>query len=68
MPKDDIECPPGWMWEDEEWSKDLKRAVDDQGMDTTIYDKPVLFMSKLIFTFCALNCIKECILRTLFVN
>lgn len=34
VPKDDIECPPGWMWEDEEWSKDLKRAVDDQGIKT----------------------------------
>lgn len=34
VPKDDIECPPGWIWEDEEWSKDLKRAVDDQGIET----------------------------------
>lgn len=34
MPKDEIECPPGWVWEDIEWSEDLKRAVDDQGMET----------------------------------
>lgn len=44
MPKDDIECPPGWMWEDEEWSKDLKRAVDDQGIETIlfVFNKPVI--------------------------
>lgn len=34
VPKDEIECPPGWVWEDIEWSEDLKRAVDDQGMET----------------------------------
>lgn len=31
LPKDDIECPVGWKWEDEEWSTDLNRAVDEQG-------------------------------------
>lgn len=31
LPKDDIECPLGWKWEDEEWSTDLNRAVDEQG-------------------------------------
>ncbi|XP_026792840.2 dysferlin isoform X1 [Pangasianodon hypophthalmus] len=40
VPKDDIECPPGWMWEDEEWSKDLKRAVDDQGWEYGITIPP----------------------------
>lgn len=31
LPKEDIECPLGWKWEDEEWSTDLNRAVDEQG-------------------------------------
>ena len=35
IPKDEIECPPGWVWEDVEWSEDLNRAVDDQGMETS---------------------------------
>lgn len=34
LPKDDIECPLGWKWEDEEWSTDLNRAVDEQGGNT----------------------------------
>ncbi|XP_077084356.1 dysferlin isoform X5 [Siphateles boraxobius] len=33
VPKDEIECPPGWVWGDIEWSEDLKRAVDDQGWE-----------------------------------
>lgn len=32
MPKDEVECPPGWVWEEVEWSEDLNRAVDDQGI------------------------------------
>ncbi|CAB1417829.1 unnamed protein product, partial [Pleuronectes platessa] len=33
VPKDDVECPPGWAWEEVEWSEDLNRAVDDQGWE-----------------------------------
>ncbi|XP_066536467.1 dysferlin isoform X2 [Hoplias malabaricus] len=40
VPKDDIECPPGWVWEDPEWSEDLKRAVDDQGWEYGITIPP----------------------------
>lgn len=34
VPKDEVECPPGWVWEEVEWSEDLNRAVDDQGSIT----------------------------------
>ncbi|RMC01309.1 hypothetical protein DUI87_22097 [Hirundo rustica rustica] len=30
LPKDEIECPPGWKWEDVEWDTDLNRAVDEK--------------------------------------
>ncbi|KAJ8392183.1 hypothetical protein AAFF_G00077510 [Aldrovandia affinis] len=33
VPKDEVECTPGWVWEDVEWSEDLNRAVDDQGWE-----------------------------------
>ncbi|XP_035128145.1 dysferlin isoform X40 [Callithrix jacchus] len=40
LPKDDIECPLGWKWEDEEWSTDLNRAVDEQGWEYSITIPP----------------------------
>ncbi|XP_031440448.1 dysferlin isoform X3 [Clupea harengus] len=40
IPKDEIECPPGWVWEDVEWSEDLNRAVDDQGWEYGITIPP----------------------------
>lgn len=34
LPKDEIECPAGWKWEDSEWDTDLNRAVDERGTPT----------------------------------
>ncbi|XP_078005386.1 dysferlin isoform X7 [Phascolarctos cinereus] len=40
LPKDDIVCPVGWKWEDEEWSTDLNRAVDELGWEYGIIIPP----------------------------
>ncbi|KAK7910021.1 hypothetical protein WMY93_014705 [Mugilogobius chulae] len=40
VPKDEVECPTGWVWEDPEWSEDLNRAVDDQGWEYGITIPP----------------------------
>ncbi|XP_067379390.1 dysferlin isoform X11 [Channa argus] len=40
VPRDEVECPPGWVWEDVEWSEDLNRAVDDQGWEYGITIPP----------------------------
>ncbi|KAM9834419.1 dysferlin isoform 4-T4 [Syngnathus typhle] len=40
MPKDDVECPPGWVWEEPEWSEDLNRGVDDHGWEYGITIPP----------------------------
>ncbi|XP_068130426.1 dysferlin isoform X2 [Hyperolius riggenbachi] len=40
LPNDEIECPPGWNWEDDEWSTDINRAVDEQGWEYGITIPP----------------------------
>ncbi|NXP76311.1 DYSF protein, partial [Ramphastos sulfuratus] len=40
LPKDEIECPAGWKWEDVEWDTDLNRAVDEKGWEYGITIPP----------------------------
>lgn len=41
VPKDEVECPPGWVWQEVEWSEDFNRAVDDQGVCAHTNPRPV---------------------------
>uniref|UniRef100_A0A8D2Q8X0 Dysferlin n=1 Tax=Varanus komodoensis TaxID=61221 RepID=A0A8D2Q8X0_VARKO len=40
LPKDEIECPLGWKWEDVEWDTDLNRVVDEKGWEYGITIPP----------------------------
>uniref|UniRef100_A0A8C5CQ83 C2 domain-containing protein n=1 Tax=Gadus morhua TaxID=8049 RepID=A0A8C5CQ83_GADMO len=40
VPKEEVEPPPGWVWDEVEWSEDLNRAVDDQGWEYGITIPP----------------------------
>uniref|UniRef100_A0A670ZGC1 Dysferlin n=1 Tax=Pseudonaja textilis TaxID=8673 RepID=A0A670ZGC1_PSETE len=40
LPKEEIECPLGWKWEDVEWDIDLNRAVDEKGWEYGITIPP----------------------------
>ncbi|XP_053112317.1 dysferlin isoform X6 [Hemicordylus capensis] len=40
LPKNEIECPPGWKWEDVEWDRDFNRAVDEAGWEYGITIPP----------------------------
>ncbi|XP_039189745.1 dysferlin isoform X4 [Crotalus tigris] len=33
LPREEMECPLGWKWEDVEWDTDLNRAVDEKGWE-----------------------------------
>ncbi|CAL8326175.1 unnamed protein product [Lota lota] len=40
VPKEEVEPPAGWVWDEVEWSEDLNRAVDDQGWEYGITIPP----------------------------
>lgn len=51
--KDEIECPPGWKWEDVEWDTDLNRAVDEKGTRKQVWVSAV-FIPLLCLLWCSL--------------
>ena len=50
MPKEEVEPPPGWVWDEVEWSEDLNRAVDDQGARTHAHTASTHSRAHLIIT------------------